>query len=680
MKFSTRTPEVIWSLLLLPSLASAKYNSIRTLVPTTDDIVNFGVDGALTDGVSCLGAEDFFAAFEGDCNFEDLSAAIATKLPASCDHTAAEELEILLGSEAKLRGLCESAWDAHVATHRYPFASVSGFGTEWDKEYYDGNTNWNEEIETLYDTIVDERANHLRTDANRVLDLYKAEAERDPIEFPSYISNFDSCDLRTVMCCWSADRQANDNNGNCATPYDTKCKDSDPGDNTDLCAVDMARTTSSSSHVDDGFAIFEGNSEGPIHCHGFAWGQDSFEDAARYKGNNLFYVSMYDHMHQRGYVRNVPGAPMCGCLEKMPIVSRSDCTEIAETASWTFQWSAEQNEFTARLDEVEVAFNACQGLNNNNNNLEAYYRRLVEEGRATQAEFETFQNTIVGSNNCGSAMNELLNEKGYVYDPEPTLEGWTQAYGKGSLIPVEHQLLRPGTHFTKQGGDDPARHLNSNISPVFYAKRWCASCVASHREIIYKRLTAIPEDFDFYDLFTENWVNSPANVNLLDFTLHSSMEDALADKNPWSFCNYNDPGIGFPRDCGPTNSVTGQWNSLNRGGQRNVAFYLWNENPSITDEARPSPDPTVEFKAVEPGFCVNNGADQNSGFYKIAEGDFETAEKQLECATWCAAYSGHTGCEAIWNQRNRGCYVHTEPVTNGNGVANHACWVNAETA
>jgi hypothetical protein len=49
-----------------------------------------------------------------------------------------------------------------------------------------------------------------------------------------------------------------------------------------------------------------------------------------YKGNNLFYISMYDdHMYQRGYVRSVPGAPMCGCVEKMPIVTRADCTEIA---------------------------------------------------------------------------------------------------------------------------------------------------------------------------------------------------------------------------------------------------------------------------------------------------------------------------------------------------------------
>jgi hypothetical protein len=59
------------------------------------------------------------------------------------------------------------------------------------------------------------------------------------------------------------------------------------------------------------------NAEGPVHCHGFAWANDPYDFTSRYKGNNLFFVSMYDHMNQRGYVRAVPGAPMCGCTEQV---------------------------------------------------------------------------------------------------------------------------------------------------------------------------------------------------------------------------------------------------------------------------------------------------------------------------------------------------------------------------
>lgn len=33
-------------------------------------------------------------------------------------------------------------------------------------------------------------------------------------------------------------------------------------------------------------------------------------------------------MYVRGYVKNIPGAPMCACAEQMPTVSRADCTQI----------------------------------------------------------------------------------------------------------------------------------------------------------------------------------------------------------------------------------------------------------------------------------------------------------------------------------------------------------------
>lgn len=44
----------------------------------------------------------------------------------------------------------------------------------------------------------------------------------------------------------------------------------------------------------------------------------------------------------------------------------------------------------------------------------------------------------------------------------------------------------------------------------------------------------------------------------------------------------------------------------------------------------------------------------------------------------CMNYWGATGCEVIWDQDNKGCYVHTEEVAFGNGVDNHLCLVFAE--
>merc|ERR1719273_2190476 len=97
--------------------------------------------------------------------------------------------------------------------------------------------------------------------------------------------------------------------------------------------------------------------------------------------------------------------------------------------------------------------------------------------------------------------------------------------------------------------------------------RHCPGCASSHQHICYKRLTEpAGAASNGYILFTTNWYNN-GNVLNTDFELYSSLEDAKIGSNKWNYCNYNDPGIGFPRDCGPTGPVGGQWNSRNRGGK-----------------------------------------------------------------------------------------------------------------
>ena len=83
----------------------------------------------------------------------------------------------------------------------------------------------------------------------------------------------------------------------------------------------------------------------------------------------------------------------------------------------------------------------------------------------------------------------------------------------------------------------------------------------------------IPKELQFLDLFLDNWFDT-SNVRGVDFNLFSTYEDAEDDANPWIYCNYNDRNIGFPRDCGPTGGKGGQWNSINRGGQKNVGYYV----------------------------------------------------------------------------------------------------------
>jgi hypothetical protein len=310
-----------------------------------------------------------------------------------CSNDPDDELAAIFGAdvEAFIEGKCQEAYDA--ARDVNEFGLFNNKGDQFDKEYFDGGTYINEERETIEDGVT---KYNLKTDFVRYDNLYNGRASKKTFSFPDNLTNFEDCDIGAAFCCWSADRQAGDNNGNCATPYDDNCVDADPGDNTDVCSVDMARFPEA-ARVPGGTIQFPGDTEGDIHCHGFAWSTDENHPSSFYKGNNLFYVSMYDHFYQRGYVRNVPGAPMCACAEKMPIVSRADCTEIEATHTFRFFYNGKLDKtLTVTLQNSAINFNACQGANNNNNDLEAYFQRLVDEGEREATELATLQQTIVG--------------------------------------------------------------------------------------------------------------------------------------------------------------------------------------------------------------------------------------------------------------------------------------------
>lgn len=492
-----------------------------------------------------------------------------------CIHTAADELNFHLPSNVTdvqdyIKGLCKQAQQDYENDHHVPWSDVTQMGDKFDKEYYDGNGDWNEEHQSNYPhppVIPGQASNVLNRDAERVDDLYETHLQRYPLQWPGdapiSMTNFDNCKLQTAMCCWVSDRQANDNNGNCATPYDERCLDADPGDNTDLCAVDMARSTKDSTHVDGGFAIFPEGDEGPVHCHGLAWGEDEMEPDFRYRANNLFFVSMSDHLHDRGYVRNVQGSPMCGCVENMPIVSRSDCTEISAKEFYKFTLpDNDDGEITASLDYVDIDFNACRA--SKNNNLERFVQRLRDEGRLSKAKYYDVRNTIVGDNQCSAAIEDLIFEKGYKLQSSE-YPGWTMLYGRGTMISADYQP-----------------ELWNNIDEGSYIRRVCKSCSRdSHKDIIYKRLTP-KGSIDYRDLFLKNWFSDPAgdgkNIRGADFNLFSSFDQAQNNENPWKFCNYNDNNIGFPRDCGPNGNDSSEWNSMTRGGETDFAFYLYTGN------------------------------------------------------------------------------------------------------
>ncbi len=121
-------------------------------------------------------------------------------------------------------------------------------------------------------------------------------------------------------------------------------------------------------------------------------------------------------------------------------------------------------------------------------------------------------------------------------------------------------------------------------SPNQIIWRRCDDCTSEdHKNIFYRRWddnNDLPEDFDLIDLLTNNWFSSPqiqGNDFNVDFSLYSSYEDAVNDQNRWTYCNFNDPTVGFPRDCSPSSYTPFQWNSFIRTDgleKKDVGFYI----------------------------------------------------------------------------------------------------------
>ena len=108
-----------------------------------------------------------------------------------------------------------------------------------------------------------------------------------------------------------------------------------------------------------------------------------------------------------------------------------------------------------------------------------------------------------------------------------------------------------------------------------------------------------------------------------------------------------------------------------------ILFHLYNSTGiDVVQTELDSTNLTLGKCPIEKGFCVlPNGGDQNSGVIKLNNVDGDTEQAQATCLDLCKKRVDATGCEVIWHQGNRGCYVHTKTVDRGNGVDRHMCWI-----
>jgi len=247
--------------------------------------------------------------------------------------------------------------------------------------------------------------------------FYLNEASYSILSSPSLNFQEGSCPLtNSAVCCWHRDRQYFDNNGNC---NERDCANQNPADNTDLCWTEK----------DNDVFPYPGDvTEKDLHCHGFSWAQDAEDFSSKAKWNNLFYVSLYDHLYQRGYADSITDdtlidgqQAMCGCVEDMNPVARADCTEIVARANYTAYQDGEGGPLVVRpvSETFYLEFRACKGydyvedfgpddyaanpkaddLVSSNNDLAAYAFRLYLEGKLNEGHTNALEQTIIGYRN-----------------------------------------------------------------------------------------------------------------------------------------------------------------------------------------------------------------------------------------------------------------------------------------
>jgi hypothetical protein len=256
---------------------------------------------------------------------------------------------------------CAIAWSGFETS---TFAEVDPeFTDDFMVEYVDGETHLNRETGNFQGNCVYGRNDEI---GSNIAEFKMEKAHETKMQG---FGHLEQCTGRAIMCCFGRDRQFGDNNGNCAIESKGGCEDADPADNSNLCKTDTQSYPNNDAPEND------------IHCHGLAWGDDENDFSRQLIFNNFFFVSLYDHMYSRGYVErtirredDAADFGMCDCLEDMPPVSRSDCTEVAVNP-FTLSRSSDGTVVTAsRPDRLDVEFNACRGVGRSND-LSAHIKK-----------------------------------------------------------------------------------------------------------------------------------------------------------------------------------------------------------------------------------------------------------------------------------------------------------------
>merc|ERR1711862_519107 len=113
------------------------------------------------------------------------------------------------------------------------------------------------------------------------------------------------------------------------------------------------------------------------------------------KGNELFMVGFMNNFYNNGNVEQVPAAPMCGCVDRMPVVTNAKCLDAkAATSCVNVTYNSALEDLGATFTLGDVTYSECS------------------EGKAQVEDVAFMESRIVGSGNCKDATNSFLATKG----------------------------------------------------------------------------------------------------------------------------------------------------------------------------------------------------------------------------------------------------------------------------
>ena len=393
--------------------------------------------------------------------------------------------------------------------------------------------------------------------------------------YPTNMNLETSCALQTAMCCFTDDSMI--------TPFPSS---------TDVCRHDLSNSPQS-NHIKYGWSVFPG-SETPTYCVGMTWNDGNTELI----GNMMYDISLRQTVNS-GYRAGVPGAPMCGCIEHMPIVEKAACRTATKSGEITYSFSVEYGvdevtgnklPYVSASNSVDIAYADCADGND-----------LAAQFIANGGDSATIQEHLVGDGKCADDLTEYLNDEQFLHEGQhptkyltPNTKVWTD------LVVGEGIRFQP-PDIDPEVADAKFREMieacTGDSGRYCIIRRVCDTCFSTaHRDIYYKRLTPLPPfgtnttagEKYMLDMFMNNFNSlentmGPNGDDTGDFQLYSTYEDALAGTNPWTYCHYAPVGsnYGFPFECGPTGRVWNEWNSYihGHGYANHHGFYV--EKPPV---------------------------------------------------------------------------------------------------